>query len=458
MWLKRTMLQVGLLAALAPAGVIVTTDGVRLEGEIKKTPEGWNVTAADGTVTPVPSSKIRAIELNSASGANPMERLQSLRRSVEALEDVAKIIDRYKRFIEQSKDAAVTKEAEKDLAIWRDRQQKNLIKSGKEWITSAERQEQLSALYERIDATRLLIKQNQLREAEAEIAAIQELDPMNMSAAYLQGVMLAKENKVADARKAFAIVQQAAPRHAPTLHNLGVLNVKQKQWPAACALFDQALAAEPGVQVLIDHTAELLEMVPKDHQSIAAYERLAKRFAEQDAALQRVMTGKQMYRWGATWVDKAAYDKLAAAEAEVKKKITDLQADFDLTQNRINRIDEEIRLNEQTLRAIESRSTYINAEGRIVQMPLPPSYYEVQQVISKLKAEKPEMIARLETLRDTAVRTRNALPTPKFSGTIAMINEDGVPVLLPDAPPATAPATQPVPDPPFIRVGPADGL
>ena len=57
-------------------------------------------------------------------------RLASLRRSVENVTDVKSIIERYMRFIDQNKESPIAKEAEHDLATWRERLDKGMVKVG----------------------------------------------------------------------------------------------------------------------------------------------------------------------------------------------------------------------------------------------------------------------------------------------------------------------------------------
>ena len=453
---SRWVFAIGLLASVASAGVIVTDDGRRLEGDLKKTPEGWNVTAADGSVTAVPTSQVKSIELSSAT-QQPEKGLASLRRSVAALDDINKIIERYERFIEQSQDPAVDAEGQKDLAQWRERLKQKLVKVGKDWVTPQERADRLAALNTQIDQARVLLQQNRVDEADETLDAVSALDAANVSANYLRGVIALRRNKPVEARKAFTDVQQAIV-HAPTLHNLSVINFRTKQWSAACALMDQAMAAAPNVQQLIDHAAELLAAVPEDQTKIAAYQKLGKRFADQDARLQQQMAQRKMYRWGASWVDQTERDRLAAMEAEITKRIEQLQSDFSLTENRIQRIDTEIKYNESLMSDMASRSVMTRPDGTIVRTPLPMAYYDLQQKNAQLAAEGKEMVARLETLRESAKRTRAELPRPRFSGVIPPIEEEGVPMVLPKKPQATAPATEPpaTKPAPVIRVGPAD--
>ncbi len=453
------------LATLACAGVVVTNDGQRVEGELKKTPDGWRVTLPDGSTKDVASANVKVIELTSSGGGSQMERLQSLRRSVEASEDVPKIIERYRRFIEQAKEKPVIDEALADLNTWQDRQTRGLVKTGKRWMTPAEKKDLAIAIIGRADEARMLIKAAQTRDAQAAVDAILEDDPDNLSALYLQGVLLQKQEKYPEARKSFETVRTAIPDHAPTLHNLAVLSFKQKQWGPACTLLDQALAAAPNVQPLVDAAAELLNALPDDQKKSASAQKLAKRFAEQDQALQKVMLDKQMYRWGAKWVDKSTNDNLIEADRGVKKRLDELQGDFDLTQGRIERNEVEITQNERTLREIEGRSYVRTGDGSYVRVPYPPAYYDIQRDINRLRSERQEMVLRLDSLRDAAKRAQAELPVPKYSGVVSAIGEDGVPIVVPEGvdlstarpkPPATQPVPQSPAPPPIIRIGPSN--
>src|SRR6476661_8844447 len=82
----------------ASADVLYLTDGTRLEGDVKRGPEGWNVTDASGKVTSVPSNKVKSIELKGATTRKAPDaveqRLASLRRSVENLDELGEIVDR----------------------------------------------------------------------------------------------------------------------------------------------------------------------------------------------------------------------------------------------------------------------------------------------------------------------------------------------------------------------------
>ena len=466
----RSFALVALLAAACPAGVIVTSDGTRFEGEIKRAEGGWKITGANGKTSFVAASSVKSIELSgSGVGSSAAEGLQSLRRSVEASDDLPKIVERYKRFIDQpSTDPDTAAMAKDDLALWQDRLDKHLVKVGKQWITPEQKKDQQAAASESADKARLLIKTGDPRGAAQLLDEALQQDPTNISVLYLQGVLAESHGDVAGSQKDFSAVRQTVPDHPPTLMNLAVLALRQKQWGAAATLMTAAMQAAPNTMPLVDAAAELLNAIPDDQRKTTATIKLLKIFSDQDAALQKAMAAKKMYRWGSSWVDQATMDKLAAADAAAKKKLADLQSDFDQTQARITSIDSQTSDNNRAMREMEAHSWVVTADGTYVRAPLPTAYYDLQKQNSQLRGERIEMAQRLDALRDAAKRARDDFPVPKYTGRIAIIDEDGMPVLVNPAAPATnqpatnqaapsgpPPATSPAPAPPIIKIGPA---
>src|SRR5437660_1085764 len=84
-----------LIASLAGAEVLQLKDGKTLEGTVKRTSEGYDVTDAAGGVVHVDADNVKGISLTTRPvGAGEAEsRLLSLRRSVENVPDLNNVID-----------------------------------------------------------------------------------------------------------------------------------------------------------------------------------------------------------------------------------------------------------------------------------------------------------------------------------------------------------------------------
>jgi tetratricopeptide (TPR) repeat protein len=271
-----------LLIILAVAGVtladsIVLKDGTRLEGTIKRTESGWQITAPDGTVTTVPFGNVKSIELGSRGTESNGVALASLRRSVDALTDLDQIIERYERFIANSNDAGVTEEAKVDLATWQDRRAKGLVKQGSNWVTRAEAVRLIDQAVSGAATARDLLREGRVPEAESQIQQVLDLDPANAAALYLRGVMLYRQDKLSDARKAFESVNSAVQNHAPTLNNLAVILWRQNATGGALSSYDQAMQAQPVNKFILDNVAEALGGISEDQRKGQAIQRVMRR-------------------------------------------------------------------------------------------------------------------------------------------------------------------------------------
>lgn len=434
-----------LLAAGALADSVVLHDGTRLVGEVKKIPEGYRVTTEDGKVTIVKAEQIRSIELGGSTKANPRVAAQaglaSLRRSVEYSSDLNQIIERYRRFIEITKDPATLAEAEKDLAVWQDRLDRQMVKVGSNWVTPEERDALASQAGAQVEEAFALMAQGRLREADPVLARALEVDPQNVAGLYLRGILLYRLEQLSEARKLLEAVNELIRDHAPTLNNLAIIHWRQNHQTPAMNFMSQALLAAPMNRLILDNAAEMLAVNPDEQRRNPAAAKLFRHFVEQDQRMQEAMARQGMYRWGATWVDRATIDRLRQQEREIKEKMDQMQAEFDSARIRLERIDYDIREREQLLRQIESTSYYRTPDGRLIRMPLPEQYYDTQREVSRLRTEKAELAAKVETLKQQAKRVPNELPTPKFTGVQSLIWLEGAPMKLP--------ATQPMPGEPM---------
>src|SRR5678816_1622931 len=93
---------VALLSITTPtrADVVILTDGKRLEGDLERTGDGYNVTTADGKTTKVTASQIKSVEIKPQAGPeDARKRLESLRKSAEKMTDLKVIIARYNDYL-----------------------------------------------------------------------------------------------------------------------------------------------------------------------------------------------------------------------------------------------------------------------------------------------------------------------------------------------------------------------
>jgi Flp pilus assembly protein TadD len=426
------------------AGVVVLKDGTRIEGDVKRTSDGWTITQADGTTRTVPADKVKSIELGSAprSADHSAAGLASLRRSVEALTDINQIIERYERFIENTKDEKIKSDARDDLEQWMDRRSRGLVKHGSKWISPDEVEEIALKATEVALEARELIRQNRNREADTLLQQALAADPMNSAAQYLRGVALYRIDKIADARKAFEAVNSVVPNHPPTLNNLAVILYKQNARPAALNWYDQAMQASGVNKFILDNVAEALGSMPPE-QIKGAVAKCQARFIELDVVLQRQLESQGLYRWGGGWVNQQQLDQLRAAERDIRDKLASLQQEFDQTKARIAQIDEMVAQNKRSMDDIAARSWYRDKDGNLHQLQLPQMYYDLQADNARLKSEQDSLRMRLTSMQEQAKRVQQQVPVPKFTGVQQIVGVEGMPgspgMPVGSPPPTTSP-------------------
>src|SRR5215469_2155323 len=106
-----------LLAGSLRADIVTLNDGTRLEGELKRTPDGYLITEASGKQTLVAPSDIRGIERkrSASTPAGAQQSLASLRRSLDSLNDPAVAVQRLGAFIAQNPGTPAASDASQDL-------------------------------------------------------------------------------------------------------------------------------------------------------------------------------------------------------------------------------------------------------------------------------------------------------------------------------------------------------
>ena len=202
-------------AATTPArgDVVHLNDGTSMTGDIKKAADGWYVTDAHGKTVHIPADRVRSIA-PSPRGADPavagQDRLASLRRSVAAFNDAKTIIDRYEKFIELNKGQPIAEDAKKELAQWKERQSKGMVKVGQNWVLPEERAKLQEQALLVVDQARTLLKQRQRRDADAAVTKALEVDPKDALVLFNAGLMQVELGEKSEARKSFNRVVELA--------------------------------------------------------------------------------------------------------------------------------------------------------------------------------------------------------------------------------------------------------
>ena len=418
----------------ARADVVVLSNGTRLEGDLERTDDGYNVTTPDGKTVKVSSSQIKSVEVKPpASPDDARKRLESLRASAEKMTDLKLIITRYSEYLARFPGTGAADDALADLRGWEERLAKHMTKAGGKWVTPEELGAIQQEAQESATKARDLIAAGRLREAGPLLDLALQQDPKNPSALFLRGVAQYRQEQLGQARKSFDAVLQLLPDHGPSLNNFAVVLWRQEQYPGAIKYFEAALKAAGGDERIVSNVAEALNALPKEQRDAAATKRLVAGFQSSEDSLVKKMEQRGLYRWGATWVNGADLDRLQDIEREIEAKIKDLEDEFQTTEDRVDQTDREIGETQRSLRRIEATNYGRDASGRPVRIAYPRIYYELQRDLGELKQKRVELVAHLDTLRRDAKSIRRELPVPRYTGAQRLIEAEGTPLIpLPD--------------------------
>ncbi len=452
-----TLLVVCGLLASASAGIVHLKDGSTVEGDVKKSDDGWVVVTPDGKSTLIPPERVSSIQLKpqTQQGGDAVA-LGSLRRAAENLSDIRQILDRCRAFQKQYAGTPSAAAVQADIDLWEQRLADGLVKQGDKWVTRDQQQKIRAAAVDAAGAVRELLLQGKAKEAATKLAPVLADDPQNPAALYLRGVMLLRQEQLAPARKAFEAVAAALPDHGATLNNIAVIHWRQNAFANALNFYDQAMSAAPGSMLVLNNVAEALHALPPEQRSTPLSKRVVRRFNDQDNALQDRLKARGLFRWGSSWVTAEDLDKLQEAEKRTKDKLDELQTEFDDQQDRISDIDREIDDTERSMHRIEAFSYTRDSQGNLLRLSYPRVYYELQHDLQSLKTDRANEVAKLERVRKKARAIQQSLPKPRYADVQQPVDVEGAPLLpLMAAPPQTRPSTATAPadgaDPPDAK-------
>lgn len=436
------------------AGAVVKTDGTRVEGQVSREEEGWVVTGKDGVQTTIATNEVKSVEVGGKPDPKAESGLASLRRSTEALGDPKRAVERYKQFVATYRDSAAAAEGQLDLALWQERLDKGLARIMGKWVTPAEAAVLRAGATDQAKAAIEALRQSKMNDAGDLLAAALAADPKNPTALYVKGVLSYRQDKLQDARRAFEASLESATSYGPSLNNVAVTAFRMNQYPLALNFYDQALVAMPLERGLLNNVAEALEALPDNVRNTAIAKRVKRKFDEQDTLLAQRLAQQGLFRWGATWVDRAQLDDVRAAEQKTKATLDRLAGQYQALADKIIHLEGQIAANQRDMSIMESQTLRSDGKGGVYQFPLPAAYYTLKSMTDGYIADREAALQQQASIRSQARAAQKETPAPKYTGIQQIFAAEAAPV--PAAPPGSAPPSPPSGPSPTSSPGQAD--
>jgi len=191
--------------------------------------------------------------------------------------------------------------------------------------------------------------------------------------------------------------------------------------------FEKAMTSMPQSQTILDNVAEALHALPDEHKNNAITKRVVSLFNMQDAALQREMSQKGLFRWGSQWLDAQQYGVIDSQKKAVQDKLDGIQKELTSTQARITDINRQIQEDQNMMNLMAQQSVGTDAAGNLVRFPLPQRYYDIQREQSSLQGEQRLKQLQLVDLQRQAIDEQKKMPQPRYAGSQKSFELEGMP-------------------------------
>jgi len=354
---------------------------------------------AAGDVVSMQPDRVEKSEGGAARQGAEVGEIGAVRRAVATIRDPKQGVEKYKAFLGKNPSPGARAEAEKELGVWQDRVDRGLVKVGEEWVTAtdaAEKQKKAAGVAERAAA---LIAAKNYAGAETAVDGALKDAPNNPNLLFLKGVILFKKNQLVAARKAFEQVEASEPGNWAVHNNLGVILFQTRAQMPGLAQYDKAMIADPENQRVLDNVAEALHQLPATAMKNDVVKKVVGRFMEQDALLAAKMKQeKGLMRLGAQWVGTDEYNALQVSRKDAEEKIAQYKKDATELPGQISRIDEDLMIKTNAMKAMVQESSGIDAYGHIVTSQLPQHYFQLKQEVEQMTADRVLKQRRLEQL------------------------------------------------------------
>jgi len=169
---------------------------------------------------------------------------------------------------------------EKELAVWHDRNEKDLVRVGASWITKEEKESKQKEADLLIEKAFLLIDTKDFRSAKEALEKASKVDEAGLRADFLLGLLNTPivANSPETAEKHFRKVLTRAPNHLPTLNNLALCCIRQKEYAQAFEFWRRIAEIAPNTPELSHNVGRLLDETSDGRMTLGASDK--KRFQD----------------------------------------------------------------------------------------------------------------------------------------------------------------------------------
>ena len=307
------------LSVGAASAMVVRTwkshDGVHsIDAEFVECKDGRvSLRKGDGDVISVPVSRLSAEDqayVIEQTSLGPKKRtFTQLTQASNRLHAATDVLRLYRLFIEdESVPEAEREAAKKQLPIWKERADKQMVRVGIRWVTPAEANDQRLQARQLTDEAIRLIGAGQDNAAIDKCVKASRIDVDSILADFLQGLIYALvrcDAKLANQHLSECVSRD--PRSIPALNNLALSEIRLRKYAQALAHWQTAIEVAPSSHQVIQNLGRLLELTKRGRVNIPPS--LQRRFADLYAAA-AVSANAGKFKDGTGWLYMGYYAPL----------------------------------------------------------------------------------------------------------------------------------------------------
>ncbi len=357
-WQIALVLAMAVMAPLtANADIIQLQNGQKISGSMKRVGDQMVITADDGTKTVAKPADIAGVTLTATPEEQAAVGWSTFKSDVARADDLATVISLHTQFLANNPQSPHVAEVKESLAGYQQLGQQKPVKFRGRWVPSAQVPVLLQQWKDDAAPALAAYRAGNLNGALAAAKGALVRDAENSDALEIAGLAEMRMDHLSDAENYFQKLATAAPGTGLAWHNLSVIELLQNRQAQALGDFSRALEAMPGNRLLLDNIAGILANFSGDVNT-AAYQSLARQFAQAESREQSTMAAEGLYRYGSTWISQALLARYTVRDAQLAQAMQ--QAD-ELSNEPMD-ADSSARVNayEQALRAVaQSRWAFV---------------------------------------------------------------------------------------------------
>jgi len=212
--------------------------------------------------------------------------------------------------------------AQKELAMWKDRADKNLVRFGQTWRPKDEVDKLNAKVEEMLTAAASEEKTDKAIKLLTDAAKI---NPYRTDIPFKKFQAFLKDKREKEAAGALAGVLKIDPNNVAAMNNIGVLDARQKQWQQAFDMLLRAAGKSPDTNAIWDNF-DAATVMAEENGGASLVQAADSAMRGLVAKIHKAGKHPNETRWGNSWISEEDYAKYAKENRQSGSKLVGIKS------------------------------------------------------------------------------------------------------------------------------------